>query len=283
MEDEWETCDAETSMDNPVEPQKAPPKRSALRLVSIKLGAAVQAGLQSTVSSWLSGLILTETSIAATSVAASAAMGTAAATETALRISLKSTMNSDARKALESMLKDFLAKSQGSPLEELARMSCREQIGVVGVSANLVPAVTMLALQQCLISYRDMTGKCGSYEAACEERRSAVLSTAGGLGGNVAGAALGSLLLPGVGAIYGSVLGGILGSNVTVLCTKTPACEPWNPDRRLDTRVVDEEWVEILDSSPSSVFRSFELVSSSEVVCLEEDEIELTLDSVEKM
>lgn len=221
-----------------------------LQLASLQLGASVsKALLGSAVSSAaltrIAALEATAGTVALTSAAQMQALGL---------IALKVPLGSAGAGSLQqctAAIASFVVANEAA-VARVAQMPALQQVLHVGLASNAVSTVVAAAIQESLAVAYLVAGQRSLVEFK-EDTVSVLLASAGSMCGGAAGAALGTLVVPGGGTALGALVGSLCGSFAPqALCGKGAAAIEAPPHRR-PLRVVSRPggWLEVCDAPRS--------------------------------
>lgn len=238
-----------------------------LRVVATNIGSAASRTLATSLAtSSVASQILASALVAETRLAASTTLASAAQLQSCARVVLRIPLSVDARQRLLSLIEKYI-ETHPDVVDRLARLPAADQVLVAGLEGTVIATIASLAVQQALVSCLWL--KSGDTDALVQQSLFATAAAVGSLSGNVVGAAVGTLFIPGVGTSIGSAIGGLIGSQATAyLIPAAPSkgsdgsasrdSECWNPTRALSIVELESEgdWIEISDASTKARFEN---------------------------
>eukprot|EP00744_Colponema_vietnamica_P004116 GILI01006197.1.p1 GENE.GILI01006197.1~~GILI01006197.1.p1 ORF type:complete len:436 (-),score=108.39 GILI01006197.1:247-1554(-) len=249
---------------------------SALKVYSVDMGCSATKALASSMigSTVLTGALGQELTAAATLTSAAQIQSLGLL---ALRIPLSAagsvTGNGPAMTKFIALITEYAAKN-ASALAEISQMSAASQVATIGVKGSVIGAIATAAVQESIaVAYYCHGG--GTFSTLQHRSVTIGMSAASAVGGGTVGAAVGCLVLPGVGAALGSLLGGYVGSLIPFYTRGDGYAhqqneDPNHPSRKVKTVEVEPSttrrfkgnaedvgggWLEVVDCSTESYFR----------------------------
>ena len=256
--------------------QKVAWKPSAIKVYTVDLGCKVSKSL---VSSMVGSSVLT--SALGSEIAAAATLTSAAQAQAigllALRIPLsvagRIAGNGPTTARLIKLINAYASRNAHA-VAQMAAMSPVAQVATLGVKGSIIGAIATAAVQESVaVAYYCHGG--GTFDVLVHQTATIGMGAASTVGGGTIGAAVGCLVMPGLGTAFGSLVGGYLGSMVPFYSRGNGYAhqfneDPRNPSRKVktvaarvhttrsfrgDTADLGGGWLEVVDCSTESYFR----------------------------